>query len=171
MGKIYDLIQTQKEIVKHKRVDKINYYLDIAEVVLTRGTCLRRNYGAVIVKDDRIVSTGYNGAPRGRANCCDLGYCYRKEHDIKPGTHYEKCRSSHAEANAIIQASAEELKGSSLFLVGHDVETGRRIDACCCMMCKRAIINAQIDTVYARQSDGSYKIINVFEWIDEDDSI
>ncbi len=76
-----------------KRRDKINYYLDIAEKVSERCTCLRRHYGAVIVKNDEIISTGYVGAPRGRANCTDLGYCIRKKLDIPRGERYELCRS------------------------------------------------------------------------------
>ena len=84
------------------RIDKENYYLDIAETVLERSTCLRRCYGAIIVKNDEIVSTGYNGAPRGRRNCGDLGYCTREAMNIPSGQRYELCRSVHAEMNAII---------------------------------------------------------------------
>ena len=87
-----------------QRRDKVNYYLDLAEVVAQRGTCLRRLYGAVIVKNDEVISTGYVGAPRGRENCCDLGYCTREKLQIPRGERYELCRSVHAEANAIISA-------------------------------------------------------------------
>ncbi len=96
------------------RTDKENYYLDIAETVLERGTCLRRNYGAIIVANDVIVSTGYNGAPRGRENCCDLGFCERKRLGVAPGERYELCRSVHAEANAIIAAPRENMLGATL---------------------------------------------------------
>ena len=89
-----------------KRRDKENYYLDIAEVVLERCTCIRRHYGAIIVQNDEVISTGYVGAPRGRANCIDIGYCYREKNNIPRGTRYEMCRSVHAEANAIISASS-----------------------------------------------------------------
>ena len=86
------------------RRDKINYYLDIAQTVLNRGTCRRRNYGSIIVKNDEIISTGYTGAPRGRKNCIDLGYCYREAMNIPRGQMYETCRSVHSEMNAIISA-------------------------------------------------------------------
>ena len=95
-----------------KRIDKENYYLDIAETVLERSTCLRRCYGAIIVKNDEIVSTGYNGAPRGRKNCMDLGYCTREAMNIPSGQRYELCRSVHAEMNAIISAARRDTLGS-----------------------------------------------------------
>ena len=97
-----------------ERRDKINYYLDIAETVVARGTCLRRNFGAIIVKNDEIISTGYVGAPRGRQNCCDLGYCTREKMNVPRGERYELCRSVHAEANAIISAG-ESTSSSLLF--------------------------------------------------------
>ena len=90
------------------RIDKINYYLEIADTVLKRGTCLRRNYGAVIVKNDEIISTGYTGAPRGRTNCIDLGFCAREKLNIKSGEKYELCRSVHAEQNAVISAARKD---------------------------------------------------------------
>lgn len=101
-----------------KRRDKTNYYLDIAEVVSERGTCLRRNFGAIIVKNDEIIATGYTGAPRGRKNCTDLNFCKREELNIPRGTHYELCRSVHAEANCIISASRKDMIGATLYLVG-----------------------------------------------------
>ena len=129
------------------RRDKLNYYLDIAETVLARGTCLRRNFGAIIVKNDQIISTGYVGAPRGRENCCDLGYCTREKLQIPRGERYELCRSVHAEANAIISASRMDMLGSTLFLVGREVQTGEYVQgANPCAMCKRMIINAGIET-------------------------
>ena len=88
-----------------KRVDKTNYYLDIAQTVAARGTCLRRNFGAIIVKNDEIISTGYVGAPRGRQNCCDLGYCTREKLNVPRGERYELCRSVHAEADAVFSAA------------------------------------------------------------------
>ena len=99
------------------RRDKTNYYLDMAQVALERGTCLRRNFGAVIVKNDVIVSTGYTGAPRGRANCIDIGTCVRQKMGIPRGERYEFCRSVHAEANAIIAAPREQMLGATLYLV------------------------------------------------------
>jgi dCMP deaminase len=153
-----------------KRISKVEYYLGIADAVSKRGTCLRRNYGSVIVKDDHIVSTGYNGAPRGRVNCCDLGKCYRQEHNIPQGERYECCRSVHSEMNAVINASSEEMKGATLYLVGHEND-GSLTDANCCMMCKRVIINSGISHVVLRQSNGSFKTVDVSEWIEHDDSL
>ena len=152
------------------RIDKINYYLDIAESVLERGTCLRRNYGAVIVKDDEIVSTGYTGAPRGRENCCDKGICLRDKLKIPRGTRYEVCRSVHAEANAIISASRKEMLGGQLFLCGKDYKSKEYVeDANSCSMCKRLIINAGIETVYIRDNKKQFRIIDVEkEWIEKD---
>lgn len=93
-----------------ERIDKENYYLDIAETVASRATCLRKKYGSVIVNHDQIIATGYCGAPRGRANCSDLGYCMKKK--ILPNTHhggYDACRSVHSEQNAIISSSRQEM--------------------------------------------------------------
>ena len=101
-----------------ERKSKIKYYLDIAKSVSERSTCLKRHYGAVIVKDDEIIATGYNGAPRGRENCCDIGSCLRIKMGIPSGQRYEICRSVHAEMNAIISASRKDMKGSTLYLVG-----------------------------------------------------
>ena len=155
-----------------ERRDKINYYLDIAEKVSERCTCLRRHYGAVIVKNDEIVSTGYVGAPRGRANCSDLGYCIRVKLDIPRGERYELCRSVHAEANAIISASRERMLDSVLFLGGKEVKDGTYIEqANSCSMCKRLIINAGIDKVVIRDDRENYRIISVCEWIDNDESL
>ena len=100
------------------RIDKINYYLDIAETVTKRSTCIRRNFGAIIVKNDEIISTGYNGAPRGRKNCCDLKSCLREELQVPRGERYELCRSVHAEQNAIISASRKDMLNGTLYLVG-----------------------------------------------------
>ncbi len=154
------------------RRDKVNYYLDLAQVVAMRGTCLRRLYGAVIVKNDEVISTGYAGAPRGRKNCSDLGTCIRKDLNIPRGERYELCRSVHAEANAIISASREQMIGSSLYLVGTEVSTGELIkNSCSCSMCKRLIINAGIETVYIRDTKNDYRRIPVQDWIDHDDSV
>lgn len=152
------------------RRDKHNYYLDMADVALERGTCLRRNYGAVIVKNDVIVSTGYVGAPRGRANCIDLGTCIRQKMNIPRGERYEFCRSVHAEANAIIHASREQMLGSTLYLVGREAKTGALIpDANSCTMCKRMIINAGVARVVIRRDMDTYEIIDVQKWVDYDE--
>ena len=154
------------------RRDKYNYYLDIAETVLERGTCLRRNYGAIIVNNDEIISTGYSGAPRGRENCCDLGYCIRQKLNIPSGQNYEKCRSVHAEANCIISASRRDMIGSTLYLVGRDMESGEYVsNANSCSMCKRLILNAGIDRVIIRDTSDRYRAIEVGKWIEEDDSL
>ena len=120
------------------RKDKINYYLDIAQTVSERGTCIRRNFGAIIVKNDQIISTGYVGAPRGRKNCCDIGYCTREKLQIPRGERYELCRSVHAEANAIISASRADMIGSTLYLVCKDYKTKELVAGTnSCAMCKR----------------------------------
>lgn len=155
-----------------ERVDKHNYYLNIAETVAARSTCLRRVYGAVIVKNDEIIATGYNGAPRGRANCTSLERCIRNELNIPRGERYELCRSVHAEANAIISASRQEMLDSTLYLVGIIPDTAEYIpDANSCSMCKRLIINAGIAWVVVRDNVTDYHIIPVQEWIENDDSI
>lgn len=155
-----------------ERRDKINYYLDIAETVAERGTCLRRNYGAIIVKNDEIISTGYVGAPRGRKNCSDLGFCIRQKMQIPRGERYELCRSVHAEANAIISASRNELIDATLYLVGLEADTGEIVaNSCCCAMCKRMVINAGIKDVIIRDTKDEYRRIDVQTWILEDESL
>ena len=154
------------------RVSKANYYLDIAETVIGRATCLRRCYGAIIVKNDEIISTGYNGAPRGRANCVDMGYCSREAMKVPRGERYELCRSVHAEANAIISASRRDMIGATIYLVGRDAATNALLtDAMSCSMCKRQIINAGIEKVVIRTGKDTFRTIAVQEWIDNDDSI
>ena len=155
-----------------ERRDKTNYYLDLADVVSKRCTCLRRHYGAVIVKNDEVISTGYVGAPRGRKNCTDLGYCVRNKLNIPRGERYELCRSVHAEANAIISAEREKMIGSTLYLSGREVETGEHIaNSNSCSMCKRLIINAGIQTVIIRDTEDEYRTINVQDWVENDESI
>lgn len=155
-----------------ERRDKINYYLDIAETVSARGTCLRRNFGAIIVKNDEIISTGYVGAPRGRQNCCDLGYCTREKMNIPRGERYELCRSVHAEANAIISAARSDMLGSTLYLVGKEYATGEYVaNANPCAMCKRLIINAGIEWVVIRDTKETFRRIRVSDWLENDDSL
>lgn len=155
-----------------ERRDKTNYYLDLADVVSKRGTCLRRRYGAVIVKNDEVISTGYVGAPRGRKNCSDIEYCIRQKMNIPRGERYELCRSVHAEANAIISAEREKMIGSTLYLSGREVDTGEYIkNSNSCSMCKRQIINAGISQVVIRDTEDEYRVIDVQEWIDNDDSL
>ena len=155
-----------------ERVDKINYYLDIAEAVSERGTCLRNNYGSVIVKNDEIISTGYTGAPRGRKNCLDLGICRRKEKNTPSGAGYEWCRSVHSEQNAIISANRKDMIGATLYLVGINKRNGNYIDDNePCTLCKRMIINSGIEKVVMRDSKTKYRIENVDNWIKNDDTL
>ena len=155
-----------------KRVDKNNYYLDMAEAALERSTCLRRKWGAVIVKDDDIISTGYNGAPRGRKNCSDIGTCIREELNIPRGERYELCRSVHAEQNAIIAASRKDMIGSILYLVGVDAKTNKYVEnSMPCSMCKRFIINSGINKIIIRDTKTKYREIEVNDLIVNDDSL
>ncbi len=156
-----------------QRTSKENYYLDIAETVIERATCLRRCYGAIIVKNDEIISTGYNGAPRGRRNCVDLGYCTRAALKIPSGQRYELCRSVHAEANAIISAARRDMVGGTLYLAGKDAATGEVLsDATSCSMCRRLIINAGLDRVVIRNTPTEYSVVDVRrDWVEEDDSL
>ena len=153
-----------------ERVSKENYYLDIAETVIGRSTCLRRRYGAIIVKNDEIISTGYNGAPRGRRNCVDLGYCAREAMRVPRGERYELCRSVHAEANAIISASRRDMVGGTLYLVGRDARTGELLgDATSCSMCRRLVINAGLKEVVIRRTATEFDVVDVQDWVAEDD--
>ncbi len=156
-----------------KRIDKENYYLDIAETVLERSTCLRRCYGAIIVQHDEIISTGYNGAPRGRKNCADLNFCTRMKMNIPSGERYELCRSVHAEANCIISAARKDTLDATLYMACRDPQTGQLIpDSTSCSMCRRLIINAGIKRVVIRDTPTDYRVVDVQkEWIDEDDSL
>lgn len=130
--------------MSENRVSKDMYYLNIAETVLTRSTCLRRKYGAVIVNNDEIISTGYNGAPRGEQNCIDCGYCYREEHNIPKGQMYEACIAVHAEQNAIISAARKDMLGATIYIVGKEVSTGKYANPSPCLICRRMIRNAGI---------------------------
>ena len=154
------------------RTSKENYYLGIADAVSERSTCMRRRYGAIIVRSDEIISTGYNGAPRGRKNCSDLGFCAREALKIPSGERYELCRSVHAEANAIISASRRDMIGAVLYLVGRDAKTGELLhDTTSCSMCRRMIINAGITKIVARIGEADFTVTDVGEWIAKDDSV
>jgi len=154
------------------RVSKENYYLDIAQMVAERSTCLRRCYGAIIVKDDTIVSTGYNGAPRGRKNCSDLQYCMREQLGIPRGERYEMCRALHSEMNAIIAAPRERMLGATMYMVCTDPHTREIMPGTCsCAMCKRMLINAGIETLVVREDKEKYTVYDVEDWIREDDSL
>ena len=154
------------------RIDKENYYLDIAETVLERSTCGRSKYGAIIVRNDEIIATGYNGAPRGRENCIDIGYCLRDKLHIPHGERYELCRSVHAEMNAIISAARSECIGATLFLAGRNAKTGDYLETVePCSMCKRLILNAGIEWVVIREDADTYHTIETAKWIEDDDSL
>lgn len=155
------------------RIDKTNYYLDIAQTVAERSTCLRRCYGSIIVNNDEIISSGYNGAPRGRKNCADLDYCTREALQIPSGQRYELCRSVHSEANAIISASRRDMLGSTLYMACVNPATGELIpDSTSCSMCRRLIINAGISRIVIRDTPTEYRVVDVQkEWVEEDDSL
>ena len=155
-----------------ERKDKDNYYLDIAETVMMRSTCRRRRYGAIIVLNDEIIATGYNGAPRGRQNCLDRGACMRDELGIPRGERYELCRSVHAEANAIISAARRDMINATLYLSGIDANTGELLaDTLPCSMCRRLIINSGIVKTLCRVGVDEYIVINTRDWVFNDDSI
>ncbi len=155
-----------------ERVSKENYYLDIAQTVAERSTCLRRKFGAIIVKNDVIVSTGYNGAPRGRKNCSDLGFCYRDKMQIPRGERYELCRSVHAEQNAVIAAPREQMLGATMYMACVDPVSEQIVGGMnSCMMCKRVILNAGIEKIVVRDTKDTYRVIAVSEWIEDDDSL
>ena len=150
------------------RPDKINYYLDIAETVSKRSTCLRKQYGAIIVKNDIIISTGYNGSPRGFDNCCDIGKCPRIELNMHQGEGYGICRAIHAEANALLNCSREQTLGADLYLVGINPQDNSIHKAKPCPVCARNIIQAGINNVILRTGDGENNYIIVpaseLEW-------
>lgn len=136
-----------------ERMDKINYYLKLAETVCQRSTCIRRRYGAVIVKNDEVIATGYNGAPRGEENCISCGYCARDKMNIPKGERYELCVSVHAEANAIISAARRDMIGATIYIVGTEAD-GSYANPNPCIMCRRLIVNAGIKKAIGMTSDG-----------------
>ena len=155
-----------------QRISKENYYLNIAEPVLERATCLRRVFGAIIVKNDEIISTGYNGAPRGRRNCVDMGFCTREAMKVPRGERYELCRSVHAEANAIISAARRDMVGGTLYLVGRNAQTGELLhDATSCAMCRRMVINAGLSKVIIRTTASEFSVVDVQDWVNLEDDV
>ena len=155
-----------------QRISKENYYLNIAETVLERATCLRRVFGAIIVKNDEIISTGYNGAPRGRRNCVDMGFCTREAMKVPRGERYELCRSVHAEANAIISAARRDMVGGTLYLVGRNAQSGELLhDATSCAMCRRRVINAGLSKVIIRTTASEFSVVDVQDWVNLEDDV
>lgn len=148
-----------------KRVDKVNYYLDIAEFVAERSTCLSKKYGAVIVNNDEIISTGYNGSPRGCINCIDEGECSKDKNGKKRGQGYEFCMSVHVEQNAIISASRKDMINGEIYIAGIEYETGNYVENIePCSLCKRFIINSGLEDVYVRLSKVNFKLFLVDKW-------
>lgn len=152
-----------------KRVTKIDTYLNCAEVFAYRSTCMKRKYGAVIVKDDVVISTGYNGAPRGFENCCDLGTCTRIKKNMHQGEGYGICRAVHAEANALLNCSRQQTIGADLYLTGINPKDNSVHKAKPCPLCARMIIQAGINNVYLRIGEGAenYQVVlaKELEWV------
>ena len=154
------------------RPTKIEYYLNIAKEVSTRSTCLRRKYGSILVKDDVIIATGYNGSPRGTMNCNDLGYCRREQLGVKRGEQLQLCRAVHSEQNCIINASREQMIGSTLYLYGTEVSTNEIIkDLDSCQLCKKLIINSGIEKVIFARPNEQYEIQLVKDWVLNDETL
>lgn len=155
------------------RVSMIDTYLNCAEVFAYRSTCIKRKYGAVIVKDDAVISTGYNGAPRGKQNCCDIGHCPRKVLNLHQGQGYDICRAIHAEANALLNCSREQTINADLYLVGINPEDNSIHEAKPCPLCSRMIIQAGIRNVYLRIGSGAdeYKTVSAddLKWVVEEE--
>ena len=149
------------------------YFMGVAMLAARRSKDPNTQVGACIVSPDNIIiSTGYNGAPRGRANCIDIGTCIRQKMGIPRGERYEFCRSVHAEMNAIIAAPRDQMIGATLYLVGRDMSTGKIMsDANSCTMCKRLIINAGIEKVVIRRDVDTYDTVNVHDWVENDDTL
>lgn len=162
-----DLAPGSEEVVEKTRPSKDEYYLGIAEAVSARSTCLRIHYGSIICNNDRIVSSGYNGAPMGAPNCDEVGECYRVKNNIPHFTRYETCQSVHSEMNAIINASRTDMLGGTLYLVGKDASSGSYVEGDCCPMCRRAVINAGISQVVFRTKDGGIRKVNVSDWTND----
>lgn len=170
--KCYDRYKSLTNIANNIRPNKINYYLNIAKEVSTRSTCLRKKYGAVLIKNDTIISTGYNGSPRGTKNCIDLKECRREKLKIPRGQCYEMCRSVHAEQNCIINASRNDMINSDLYLYGVDVKTNELIDNLdSCQLCKKMIINAGIKRVICARPNNLFEIKDVNQWIENDETL
>lgn len=151
-----------------KRPSKDEYYLEIAKSIALRSPCSLRRYGAIIIRNDAIISTGYNGSARGVINCLDVG-CIKEELNLPKGRGYEDCLAVHAEENAVINAarSGTNVLGGILYISGID-KNGNLVEADPCYRCKRILINAGIEKVVIRRADGGIKHINVSEWISED---
>lgn len=164
---VYNLVGEESK-PKYQRPNKENYYLSIAEQVSERSTCLKRKYGAIIVKNDEIIACGYNGAPRGLTSCLDKGRCERQ--NSERGMDYSLCPSVHAEMNAIISASRKDMIGADIYIVGKEVPIDKDLpesyveNPAPCSLCKRMIINAGIRSVYIRTSLNTYDVCGTKQW-------
>ena len=141
-------------VADYKRPEWDEYFLNIAEEVGKRSTCLRRRYGAIIVKNNIIVSTGYNGSPRGEINCLDAKVCERERLHIPKGERYELCVAVHAEQNAIINGDPLKMQGATIYIVGINVADESYASGEPCLLCRRMIKNAQIAKVVCRNTQG-----------------
>jgi dCMP deaminase len=152
-----------------KRPEKDLYYLNIARVVSTRSTCLKVLIGAIIVKEDQIIATGYVGAPRKTKSSIEHNFCLRKKLNIPSGQQYELCRSVHAEQNAIINAARAGVSvlGGNLYIYGEQRDTGEILNAFPCFICKKMIINAGLNHVITSAKDKDYMIFTVDEWVND----
>jgi len=149
-----------------KRTTKDEYYLGIAKEVARRSTCFRRSIGAIIIRDDQIISTGYVGAPRKTKDSFEHGECLRDKLKIPHGQRYELCRSVHAEQNAIINAARAgvSLLGGDMYIYGSTYGEGRPIDAFPCFICKKMIINCGLNQVISSTADGGMKTFRISQW-------
>jgi dCMP deaminase len=158
--------------MKYNRLSKDQYYLDLAKSVCRRATCTKVEIGAVIIRDDQVVSTGYCGAPRGTKSSLEHGFCLRKKLGIPSGQRYELCRSVHAEQNAIINAarSGTSVLNGDMYIYGQfreDGKEGETIDAFPCFICKKMIINTGINRVICSLKEGGFQIFKIDDWIKE----
>jgi dCMP deaminase len=149
-----------------QRISKDEYYLGIAREVARRSTCFRRSLGAIIVRDDQIISTGYVGAPRKTRDSLEHGFCLRDRLGIPHGQRYELCRSVHAEQNAIINAARAgvSLLGGDMYIFGTASDTGEAINAFPCFICKKMIINAGLNRIVCSAADGTFMVFSSEAW-------
>ena len=150
-----------------KRISKDDYYLGIAKEVARRSTCFRRSIGAIIVRDDQIISTGYVGAPRKTKSSHEHGFCLRDRLGIPHGERYELCRSVHAEQNAIINAARAgvSLLGGDIYIFGSEPGGGPLVNALPCFICKKMIINAGLHRVVCSTATGGFEVFTIERWI------
>lgn len=151
------------------RPSKDEYYLNVAREIAARSTCFRNHMGAIIVRDDQIIATGYVGAPRNARSCHDRGECLRDKLKIPHGKQYEICRSAHSEMNAIINAARAgvSLLNGDIYIHGTNPKDGLKRDSFPCFICKKMIINAGLNRAVCSTKDGEIKIFKVEDWVKE----